>query len=103
MCIYGKGGGEMKQEDKQLLKIAQTSIDILFIILAILCVGFGIGLCVYGNWVAGLLLLFGGLLICYGLWALVRLFILHVKNVQAIRDEICKGRNSAETEEDKGE
>lgn len=54
----------MKQEDKQLLKIAQTSIDILFIILAVLCVGFGIGLCVYGNWVAGLLLLFGGLLIC---------------------------------------
>ena len=75
----------MKQEDKQLLKIAQTSIDI------------------HGNWVAGLLLLFGGLLICYGLWVLVRLFILHVKNVQAIRDEICKGRNSAETEEDKGE
>ena len=93
----------MKQEDKQILKIAQTSIDIFYILLALLCVGFGIGLCVYGNIAAGLLLLIGGILLCYGLWALTRLFILHVKNVQAIRDEICKGGDSAESDEDKGE
>ena len=93
----------MKEEDKQLLKIAQISIDVIFIILAALCVAFGIGLCVYGDLVGGLLLLFGGLLVCYGLWALVRLFILHVKNVQAIRDEICKYRDPSESDGDKDE
>ena len=93
----------MKQEDKYLLKVAQISIDVIFIILAALCVVFGFGFCFYGNWVVGLSLLVGGLLVCYGLWALTRLFILHVKNVQAIRDEICKGGDSAESDEDKGE
>ena len=93
----------MKEEDKQLLKIAQISIDVIFIILAAACVAFGFYLCIYGNWGMGLLLLFGGLLVCYGLWALVRLFILHVRNVQAIRDEICKYRDPSESDGDKDE
>ena len=82
----------MKEEDKNLLKTAHRYVNILFVLLALACVAFGVYLCADGNW-SGLLLAVGGALGCCVLWALARLFILHVRNVQDLRDRLCAGRN----------
>lgn len=83
----------MKEENKNLLKVAHRYVNILSVLLALACVAFGVYLCADGNW-SGLLLAVGGLLVCCVLWALARLFILHVKNVQDIRDCLCAGKNN---------
>ncbi len=93
----------MKEEDKNLLKVAHRYVNILSVLLALACVAFGVYLCADGNW-SGLLLAVGGALVSCVLWALARLFILHVKNVQDIRDRLCADQNDENDAEnsDKG-
>ena len=88
----------MKEEDKNLLKVAHRYVNILSVLLALACVAFGVYLCADGNW-SGLLLAVGGLLVCCVLWALARLFILHVRNVQNIRDSLCADQNEEDFED----
>ena len=93
----------MKEEDKNLLKTAHRYVNILSVLLALACVAFGMYLCADDNW-SGLLLAFGGALVSCVLWALARLFILHVRNVQDIRDRLCADQNDENDAEnsDKG-
>ena len=67
----------MKEEDKNLLKTAHRYVNILSVLLALACVA----------------------LVSCVLWALARLFILHVKNVQDIRDRLCAGQNKEDAAE----
>ena len=77
-----------------------TVFTIIYIALAAVCVGLGIYCFVCGDWFMGLLALFGGLLLCYGAWMLTRLILLHIENVQAIRDKLCGGRTDSECDEE---
>ncbi|HIY97403.1 MAG TPA: hypothetical protein H9729_06915 [Candidatus Borkfalkia excrementigallinarum] len=90
----------MKEEDQRLMKTAHTVFTIIYIALAAVCVGLGIYCFVCGDWFMGLLALFGGLLLCYGAWMLTRLILLHIENVQAIRDKLCGGRTDSECDEE---